>query len=240
MGLRREEVAQLTGIGLTWYTWLEQGRDIQVSSQVLESIARVLQLTQEETYHLFVLAGKAVMNSNTLEPNLITSAIRNLLDNIVDIPAYIMDQRWNLLAWNDISEKVFGDFTTLSQSEKNIVHLMFANKPYMELFDDWAFHARGIIARFRATCVKYPDDVWFRTFVNDLCSVSTAFNEWWALHDVHGMDDVIKEISHPTVGRMVLEFVSFDVSANSNLKLIFHNPVAGTNTKSKIDMLIKQ
>lgn len=239
-GLRREEVAQLSGIGLTWYTWLEQGRDIQVSNQVLESITRALQLTQEETYHLFVLAGKAVVNHNFSAPNLITLAIRSLLDNIVDIPAYIMDQRWNLLAWNDISEKVFGDFNKLSQSERNIVQLMFTNKAYMDLFDDWSFHARGIIARFRASYAKYSDDTWFRMFINNLCNISAKFNEWWALHDVHGMDDVIKEINHPIVGRMVFEFVSFDVSANPNLKLIFHNPSVGTDTKHKIDMLMKQ
>lgn len=237
-GLRREEVAQLAGIGLTWYTWLEQERDIQVSNQVLESIARVLCLTAEETCHLFSLAGNTVMAANSSELNLITPAIRNLLNNIVDVPAYVMDQRWNLLAWNDISQKVFGDFSVLSPSERNIVHLMFMNRPYMNLFEDWPFHAYGIIARFRAAYGKYPDDVWFDPFIKNMCNSSTIFDEWWAMHDVHGMDDVIKEIHHPKARRMIFEFSSFDISSNPNLKLIFHNPISGTDTKSKIDMLI--
>lgn len=239
-GLRREEVAQLAGIGLTWYTWLEQGRDIQVSRQVLESIARVLKLTPEECHHLFVLAGKAVPNRANSIPDQVTPTLQNLLDSMTDLPAYIMDQRWNLLAWNAIAEKVFGNFTTLPPPERNVIRLMFTNKAYMALFDDWAFHARGIIARFRATYAKYPDDHFLLDMIRDLCHTSTSFHEWWALHDVHGMDDVIKEIHHPIVGRMVLAFTSFDLSTNPNLKLIFHQPVADTGTKEKVDLLIQQ
>lgn len=236
-GLRREEVAQLAGVGITWYTWLEQGRDIKVSQQVLDSLARVLQFTNQERQHLFMLAGKGKMHSSPVEQNVITPALKNLLDNVTDIPAYIIDQRWNLLAWNNISAQVFGDFSSLIQAERNIVYLMFNNQDYMELFEDWEFHARGVIARFRATYGKYQDDRWMQEFVQNQCNANSLFEEWWAIHDVHAMEDVIKEINHPKVGRMVYEFVSLDVSANPNLKLIFHNPVSGTGTRSKIAQL---
>jgi len=239
-GLRREEVAQLAGISLTWYTWLEQGRPINVSEQLLESLCRVLFLTKEERNHLFILAAKTFPSDDYPEQSPITAALQNVLDSLDVIPAYLMDNRWDVIAWNKSACKIFCDFSTINPNERNIVWLMFKNSEYMDLFNDWDFHARGILARFRATCGKHIDDDWFTAFINKLRAESSAFNEWWSIYDVHGMSDIIKEITHPTIGSLSFEFNSFDVSDNANLKLILHTPLAGTDTKDKIMLLMSE
>lgn len=237
-GLRREEVAQLAGISLTWYTWLEQGRPISVSDQLIESLCNVLLLTKDERNHLFTLAAKSFPGSNYMEQRPITVALQNVLDSLDIVPAYIMDNRWNVIAWNQSACKVFYDFSKIAPDERNIVWMMFSNKEYMGLFNDWAFHARGVMARFRATCGKNIDDDWFTSFVSRLKRENPSFDEWWSLHDVYGMSNIIKEITHPIVGSLSFEFSSFDVSDNTNLKLILHTPLA--DTKDKIMLLMNK
>jgi len=237
-GLRREEVAGLAGIGLTWYTWLEQGRDIQVSNQVLESIARVFQLTQDEITHLFCLAGNTKTSDSFSETGVLSPAVKNLMSNFNQVPTYMIDNCWNLVTWNKLSEKVFCEFSKLEKHERNILYLMFMYKPYMDLFDDWEYHARGIVSRFRVDFVKQTQNIHMQSFVEYLCNSSSKFHDWWKLHDVHGMDDVLKKITHPVVGKMSLEFVSFNASANPNLRLIFHSPAEGTDTKAKLTKLL--
>jgi len=237
-GLRREEVAQLAGVSLTWYTWLEQGRPINVSDQLLESLCRVLLLTKEERNHLFALAAKTPPCDNWAEQSPITSALQNVLDGLDLIPAYIMDDKWNILAWNRSACKIFLDFSKMELEERNVVWMMFTNSDYMRLFDNWPFHAKGIVSRFRVTYGKHIDNDWFTDFVSKLKKRSPAFNEWWSIFDVNGMGDIIKNITHPTIGDLSFEFNSFDVSNNENLKLILHIPLTGTDTRKKIMLLL--
>jgi len=224
-GLRREEVAQLAGIGLTWYTWLEQGRAINVSDAVLESLARVYLLTEEERRHLYALANKPYEEDEE-DHQTVSDTLIGILDKL-DIsccPSYIMDYRWNLIAWNRTASAVFGDFIRLPADERNIVYMMFCNDDYMELFDDWEYHAKGIVARFHAAMAKYAADPCFNGFIQDLQNKNGIFSSWWSRHDISGMSDVKKELTHPTLGKLSFEFTSLDVSDNQALKLLIHNP----------------
>lgn len=224
-GLRREEVAQLAGIGLTWYTWLEQGRAINVSHDVLESLSRVYSLTDEERNHLYTLANKSLTNTGEDHQPVNHTLIRILEKlNASCCPAYVMDHRWNIVAWNEYAASVFGDFSQLPPEERNVVHMMFCNQQYMALFDDWAFHAKGIIARFHGTMAKHIDDSWFTGFIEEIKSKNDQFSSWWSLYDVSGMSDVVKKLTHPSFGKLTFEFVSFDVSDHQNLKLLVHTP----------------
>jgi hypothetical protein len=236
-GLRREEVALLAGTSLTWYTWLEQGRSINVSDQLLESLSRVLQLSKEERNYLFLLAAKSLPGDYCPKTNLITPVLQNVLDSLNSIPSYIMDDRWNVIAWNQCACNVFADFGKIDPSERNIVWMMFHKEDYMDLFDDWTYHAKGILARFRAAYGKHIEDDWFITFIERIKTKSPEFNQWWEDYEINEMSSVIKKITHPIVGSMVFEFSSFDVSDNKNLKLILHNPLAGTDTKQKVMLL---
>lgn len=224
-GLRREEVAQLAGIGLTWYTWLEQGRAINVSDDLLDSLSRVYLLTDGERNHLYALANKSLTNkSRDYQP--VNDTLIRILEklNFSYCPAYIMDYHWNLVAWNKYAVSVFGDFSKLPAYERNVIYMMFCNQEYMALFNDWEFHAKGIIARFHATMAKHIDDPWFTGFIQDIKNKNDKFSSWWSLYDVNSMSDVVKELTHPSLGKLTFEFVSFDVSDNLNFKLLIHNP----------------
>lgn len=237
-GLRREEVAQLAGIGVTWYTWLEQGRPIRVSAQIIESLSRVLLLDRHERNHLFTLAKQPLPTDLPSYQGVINTSIQNVLDSLMLSPSFIMDQRWNVIAWNKAACLVFGDFSKMNIRERNIVWMMFANSGYKQLFIDWEFHAQGMLARFRTSCGQYIEDPWFVEFINDLKKQSKEFDLWWSQHEVQGIGEVNKKLKHPTVGTLVFEFCSFDVSDNPNLKMIINTPSPETDTTQKMKVLL--
>lgn len=237
-GLRREEVAALSGIGLTWYTWLEQGRDIKVSSAVLESLARVLLLDEQEKAHLYTLAGQVLEEEISSSEIIVTPVLQRVLDNLVLSPSFIMDTRWNIISWNKAASAVFGDFNKINVCERNMVWMMFNNDAYKSLFVDWEFHAKGMLARFRSTTAKYIDDLWLIEFIEKLKKKSEKFSLWWSKYEVETKIGFHKKIKHPAAETMIFEFASFDVSDSPNLKLIVNNPLPGTDTDIKIKLLL--
>jgi transcriptional regulator with XRE-family HTH domain len=180
-GLRREEVAVLAGVGVSWYTWLEQGREINVSAEVLDAIARVLRLTEPERTHLYLLAGlnppRAVRSHAAVTPEL-----RRLLDTWPH-PALLRDRRWDLLAVNSPARSVFG-----LDGDRNCLVAFFTNERYRELHVNWAAVAPGVVAAFRADAV-HADEV-----VAELAAVSPSFASLWARHDVAAPVQVVKAV----------------------------------------------
>ena len=124
-GLRREEVAQLAGIGLTWYTWLEQGRPIRVSAQVLESLARIILLDKQERIHLYLLANQPVPTDIPGHQGTVSPLLQHVLDSLTLCPSFIADQRWNVIAWNKPARFVLGDFCAMNARQRNVVWAMF-------------------------------------------------------------------------------------------------------------------
>lgn len=237
-GLRREEVASLAGIGLTWYTWLEQGRSIKVSSEVLESLARVLMLDNQERIHLYTLARQVPPVDVHLYQGNVNPMLQHVLDNLILSPSFIMDSRWNIVLWNKAANVVFGNFNNINVNERNMVYMMFNNDNYKQLFIDWKFHAQGMLARFRSTTVEYVDDPWFAKFIEDMKEKNDEFNLWWSKHDVQRNSEFQKKINHPIAGKMVFDFCSFDVSDSPSLKLIVNTPLLGTDTDVKVKSLL--
>jgi transcriptional regulator with XRE-family HTH domain len=237
-GLRREEVAYIAGIGLTWYTWLEQGRAIQVSAEVIESLSRVLMLDEQERIHLYTLARQALPTDIHSYQETVSPMLQHVLDNLTLSPSFIMDTRWNIIAWNKAASVVFTDFSKINVSKRNMVWMMFNNADYKKLFIDWEFHAQGMLARFRSTTGQYIEDPWLVKFIEDLKEESEKFNLWWSRHDVQRNSEIYKKLKHPIVGELVFEFSSFDVSDNSNLQLIVNTPFSETDTDIKVKLLI--
>lgn len=176
-GLRREEVASLAGIGITWYTWLEQGREIQVSAQVLESLRRVLMLNAEETRHLYTLAHQVAPMDIPAQQQTVSPMLQRMLDSLAHSPALILDTRWNLVAWNNAAKIVLIDFDTIRAEDRNCVWLMFTNSEYKKRFTEWDKQAQGLVARFRAECSKYIEDPWVIEFVEKLKRKSPDFTK---------------------------------------------------------------
>lgn len=233
-GLRREEVALLAGVGLTWYTWLEQGRPIQVSAQVVESLSRALQLTRQEQLHFYRLANQPLPAMLPSIADSISPSLQQVLDQLLLAPAFIMDARWNVLGWNPAASFVFGDFSKLLFSERNMLWLMFMKPDYRNLFCNWEHHARGMIGRFRAAYDQYWADPWFAAFIERIREQSPEFATFWSTHDVLLNDATGKELQHPLAGLLQFSFNSFDVSDHSGLTLIINTPLAASDTATKL------
>src|SRR5215469_5480641 len=152
-GLRREEVAQLANVGTSWYIWLEQGRDVHPSAQVLESLAQALRLTLNERRHLFLLAGQPPPAQVSPVDESVSPAIQQMLDDLNPTPAYVMGRRWDYLAWNRVADKLFTMTDSSAPYERNLVWRLFTNPTMLERAN-WEPLARGTLAEFRIASAR--------------------------------------------------------------------------------------
>lgn len=205
-GLRREEVATLAGISLPWYTQLEQGRDIQVSDQVLESLARVLRLNPDERRHLFFLAQSRRPTSNPCRglPN-VSPSLQYLLDQFTALPAYISDEKMNLLAWNRLAAAVFGSFETSHPYGRNLLWRMFMMPSHRSMHPEWESLAKSMLGHFRSMFARHLEDPWYNDFVSEMMEGSREFAEWWDNYEVQCTSRHPHILAHPEVGRLHLE-----------------------------------
>lgn len=240
-GLRREELAQIAGIGLTWHTWLEQGKNIQVSTQVLERLVTVMQLNAEERNHLYKLAlGQLpVEQTASIEESLIP-IVQNFMNEYERCPAYVTDQRWDILLWNKAGERVFGDFEKMDKKERNAIWRCFASPAYRNLIGDWESHAKRLLAQFRSTSTSFVGEGWFKDLVAELMEISPEFRQWWPSYDISGTPIGKKKINHPRVGTMVMEHITFQVYDAPELKLTVYRPLEEKNTVQKMIRLLNE
>ena len=169
-GLRREEVASLAGVGLTWYTWFEQGRDINVSPTFLTRVSRALRLNRSEQNYLFFLAGQPVARPvpRELEPDWPSAGLRRLVDGLVSKPAYLKNVRWDILHWNRAAAFVFGDFGAIDPADRNAILLAFGDSRMRRTMVNWESDARRLVARLRADYTRASDDQSFRALIERL------------------------------------------------------------------------
>ena len=235
-GLRREEVAQLAGVGVTWYTWLEQGRDIHVSVQVLESLAHTFKLTPAEKAHLFLLAGQASPAHPLPQQEQVSPFLSSFLEHMGSNPAYITGRRWDVLAWNQAACQIFGNFATMPIEERNIVRLVFTDEEYRRRCGDWEGVAQRVLAQFRASSSQYRNDAQFGALITELQQRSPEFACWWSKHEVQGRQDGQKEFIHPQVGSLVFEHSTFQIDGSPGLKMVVYLP-ACEETARKLEQL---
>ena len=240
-GLRREEVAQLANVGVSWYTLLEQGRDIHPSSEVLHSVADALQLTLDERHHLFLLAGQQPLVETPASNEEVSPALHRVLDALNPLPAYAIGRRWNFLAWNIAAEHVLLLSRSVPPYERNAVWRVFADSMSRQLYHPkWEQVAQKVLEEFRAESARYANEEWFKRLIADLQRVSPEFRAWWPRHDVRGRADSLKEIEHPLVGHLVFEHTTLQVPTMPELKLMIYTPLPETDTMAKIQQLIDQ
>jgi transcriptional regulator with XRE-family HTH domain len=240
-GLRREEVAQLANVGVSWYTLLEQGRDIHPSSEVLQSIADALQLTPDERQHLFLLADQQHLVDTYASHEQVSPALHRVLDALNPIPAYVMGRRWNYLAWNTTAEHVFLLSKPVPPYEYNAVWRIFADPMSHHIHNPkWEQVAQKVLAEFRADSARYADEEWFKRLIADLQRVSPEFRAWWPRHDVRGRSDALKDIEHPLVGCLMFEHTTLQVPTMPELKIMIYTPLPETDTLEKLQQLMDQ
>lgn len=234
-GLRREEVAQLANIGSSWYIWLEQGRDVHPSAQVLESLAQALRLTMNERRHLFLLAGQALPPLSSPAEERVSQALQQVLDDLDPTPAYVMGRRLDYLAWNKAADALFSISGAASPYERNLIWRLFTS-PTMRKWRHWEQIARGTLAEFRAASARYPGDSWFEELIEELKQISPEFCRWWPHHDAPDSLDGHKTIEHPTLGRLEFEHFNLQVLSNPDIRVTIYTPLA--ETKAKLERLL--
>jgi transcriptional regulator with XRE-family HTH domain len=183
-GLRREEVAQLAGVGVTWYTWLEQARDINVSGPVLDAIARALRLDQRERAHLFTLSATVDLEAEAQRCSALAPGYQRLLDQLDPFPAVALSWRYDILAFNTAYRYLRSDLVEIPPEERNFLWLFFTHPDYVDFVEDRDQGARHAVARFRTHLATHLGDPLGQELVGRLLAASPFFAEIWSQHDV--------------------------------------------------------
>jgi len=238
-GLRREEVAQLSGVSLTWYTWLEQGRDIQVSASVLDAIAQALQLSHDERIYLHDLASEttAFIQQETEIP-VLSPALNRILLELRYCPTIITDRHLHIIGWNEAAAHVFLNFDDLAESERNLIRLVFTRKELRALAVNWEHFVKGFLAIFRSYSGQYAGDEWYGQFIKEMSALHPEFQPLWQDSHVSRAPEVKIEFRHSKARKMLFNLTSLQVQGDMDLRCSVYTPVEGTTTEEKIKRLI--
>ena len=239
-GLRREEVAQIAGVGTTWYTWLEQGRDVRASASVLEAISGALDLTSAEHAHLMLLGRGEEVAPGRAPKEKVNPTIKLLVENLGDGPSCLTGRRFDFLAWNRAHSVVFGDPAEMPDGQRNLLWRLFTDPARRDLHPDWEEGARRIVARFRGEAARHIGDPDFDELISALQERSPEFREWWDLHEVATSGVGRKILRHPTAGKLVFEHAVFRPQESPEQRLVLYSPSPQANTPEKLAKLLAQ
>lgn len=228
-GLRREELAVLAGISTTWYTYLEQGRDVRPSEQVLTAIARALRLGSTERAHLLSLADDATPPPPPVEavaPEV--AAVPELVD---PAPSYVTGATTDVLAINTAAAELFSGLVhpdARVSGRPNLARWVFLDPTARQVLVDWADIAQTVLARVRANAGRHSRDPRFTALVQELCDGSAEARTWWSRYDIATHRTGAKEVCHPTRGRLTLSYASFTVAdAPEQVLVVYRETSAG-------------
>lgn len=230
-GLRREEVAQLAGVGVTWYTWLEQGRDINASEQVLQAIATTLRPDPYERAHLFTLAGAPEPVAEK-ECKAVTPEIRAMLDQLQPYPAAVYNARTDILAYNRSFNWLLG-IDDLPFEERNSVLQCFTNPEWRARLKDWDDSVPRAVAQLRAMMAEHVAEPAWKHLVKRLHRESPEFAALWHRHDVQPMRNLTKRIQHPAAGLLSFNYTHLWFGRHSETRMTTHVP-ADEETERKL------
>ncbi|MGS1008962.1 helix-turn-helix transcriptional regulator [Achromobacter anxifer] len=222
-GLRREEVAALAGVGLAWYTWFEQGRNISVSAGFLDNLARVLKLDDAERRHLYLLAHQRPPSEPGRTWCTVPAQVRRLMDDLPARPAYILNLRWDVVVWNTAADRVF-NFSAQATGRRNLLWMLFADPAMRELFVDWQAQAPAMLSTFRRDFVSAGQAPDVGELVDELERVSPDFKTWWREHDVHGSCMGLRSLRLAPLGELAFEHSTLSVDESRHLRLVVYAP----------------
>ncbi|NUP52769.1 MAG: helix-turn-helix domain-containing protein [Catenulispora sp.] len=234
-GLRREEVAQLAGVGVTWYTWLEQGRQINASVQVLDAVARTLKLDQAETEHLYRLADvpavPAVGSCRRLDPE-----VQLILDAMRPLPAVVVNGRSDVLAWNKSYALLFPFLVNAPEDKRNSMWQVFTAPECCHPFVNRKEDLGRMVANFRGRYGRHVGEPAWDEFVKRLVAASPEFAELWAEHGVADAGVPVKVFRHPALGELSVVVTTFEVAANPGLRMMVYT-AKDEHTRDRFEML---
>jgi transcriptional regulator with XRE-family HTH domain len=240
-GLRREEVAMLAGVGVTWYTWLEQGRPINASTQVLDAVARTLKLDQPEREHLYRLAdvpeAMAAADAAEAEAANVVPEVQQILDGLAALPACVMNERFDILAWNAAYAALFPGIVSRPCADRNSLWLSFTLPgcchPYLNRDEQLGL----LVAQLRAAYGRHVGEPAWTSFVRRLQHASSDFARMWEQHDVASPASYLKIFRHPAYDRLVMTTTSLAVLAMPGTRMVVYTP-ADEKTAAAVASLI--
>ncbi|MEV5754658.1 helix-turn-helix transcriptional regulator [Actinoallomurus sp. NPDC052308] len=231
-GLRREEVAVLAGVSASWYTWLEQGRDIQVSDGVLDAVGSALRLDSTERAHLYRLAGKLPPPGVTATAG-VTPHLQRVVDGWLPAPAYVVDRYWNTLAANAMARSVLG----IDDKEYNYLSAFFTDPLAKSRYPRWDEMAVQLVGQFRVQAARFPDDPSFDRMARRLSSASPRFAELWARHETRGCETSHVEVRCPDHRILSFEHISLGFVERVDLRIMLYTPCSETNANLEFQHL---
>jgi transcriptional regulator with XRE-family HTH domain len=223
-GLRREEVAQLAGIGVTWYTWLEQGRPIRASVQVLDAVARTLRLDQAEIEHLYRLADLPVAPAET-PVAAVSPVLREILESLDPLPAMLLNARFDVLASNQAQQDLFYQWHTVACLHRNILWCCFTEPDVRRRFVNFDEEAPLMVATLRASFGQHLGEPAWTGFIQQLSAASPEFAKLWTRHEVASPGSRTKHFLHPEAGLLRLRSTSLAVADMPEARIVVYTPI---------------
>ena len=235
-GLRREEVATLASISTDYYTRSAQGR-IQASAPVLNTLADVLSLDQDQRRYLLDLAGKPSTRNPRQSAQKVKPQLQRLLDDLATTPAIVMGWRMDVLAWNRLAAAMITDFGQVPAKHRNYVRILFTDSAMRRLYRDWESVARTAVVQLRMQAVRYPDDPRLATLVGELSVSDAQFAQWWAVQGVASLSTGTKTLIHPEVGELVLDWDTLSEADDADQQLVVWTAEPGSPTHEALRLL---
>jgi transcriptional regulator with XRE-family HTH domain len=222
-GLRREDVAALTGVSVTWYTWLEQGRDVQVSANVLERISRTLELSADERDYLFSLVQHRPPPLVPGRAEDVNPAVQRMLDTL-QIPALVMTIRWDVVAWNDMLRRAVRDYAAMPADQRNLLKLLFTHPEYKIDPAEYEAMVRRVLAKLRVDYSQSAPDPCFDKLISELNEICPVFRRLWKSPEVIGRSEGINVVRHPKLGGITFEHTSYVPEGSPTLRVVIFVP----------------
>jgi hypothetical protein len=226
----------LAGVSVTWYTWLEQGRRINASVDVLRAIGRALKLDEAGIEHLIALGQPAAppVAVPTIGPDDVPSSLRRLIDAFEPAPAYVLGPRWEFAAWNAAQARLYPAIDSLADDDRNLLWVLFADQYTRDLIVDWDIHARQALAEFRASTTALRDDPALVALVDRLIATNPEFEQWWPEHDVARFETRLRRFNHPTAGLLTFEYQLLSPAEWPSLTVAVQLPVPGDDSAQRL------
>jgi predicted transcriptional regulator len=225
----------LAGVSVTWYTWLEQGRRINASTDVLRAIGRALRLDDAGQDHLVSLAHPTNATGPSIAlPDEVPSALRRLIDAFDPAPAYVLGPHWQFAAWNAAEASLYPRIERLEAPRRNLIWSLFGDPAVRELVVDWDIHARQVLAEFRAATISVRHDPEMDALVDELCDTSAEFRQWWPEHDVARFETRLRRFNHPRAGLLTFEYQQLTPSEWPSLRVVVQLPVPGDDSAQRL------
>ena len=233
-GLRREEVALLAGVGVTWYTWLEQGRPINASTQVLDAVAQTLRLDQAGRWHLYRLAEAMPVRSWTIS-DVVPEAVLEVLESLDPAPAMLINSRYDVIKSNSASEDFFWDWHSLPCVHRNTLWCCLTEPQAREQFVNYDEEVSYMVARMRAAYALHVGDPEWEEDIRRLASLSQEFADLWDRHEVAGPKQRSRQFRHRRVGLMSFATTEFDLPTCPEVRMVVYTP-ADEQTRARLPL----